>query len=207
MVWFNFVFDSGLDPNLFGVIATLFFITSLLIFFEFPKSPGSWILLFLKRCNLANVALHRPNSTPSSRSLHFFRIISTGTWRGLIKYGLPFILASVGFVVILIRFPEILTTLLGAFTARTSADVTGSSFFSMLLSGAPFLSYVALFVSDAPFLMLVVLALVSFYYSLRRGEFFAYSLLLVWLILLYHWRISFFVRLSLEIFHRGACSA
>ena len=28
MVWFNMVFDSGLEPNFFGVIATLFAITS-----------------------------------------------------------------------------------------------------------------------------------------------------------------------------------
>ena len=182
MVWFGIVFDSGLDSNFFGVLAILFFVACLLIYFDSPRKPSSWILLILATLNLIMSHYSALTVLPAIAIYVLFRILSIRTKSSVLKYGLPLLLTVIGFGAILAFLPGIMLVVSSVFTAEGTAYVTGSTFLSSALSGAPFLSYLALFVSDIPFVALIVLTIVSLYFALRRREIPAFSVPLVWLL-------------------------
>lgn len=180
MVWFNVVFDSGLDSNFYGILAILFFIVCLLIYFDSPKKLSSWIILILGFVNLAMSHFSVVTAFPAIAVYVLFRILSSKTKiTSAIKYGLPLFLIAAGSGGILLLFPKISTTFVSVFRPGGNY-VTGSTFLSNVLYGAPFLSYLALFVFDIPFVALMVLTVISLYFALRRREFIAFSLPFVW---------------------------
>jgi hypothetical protein len=183
MVWFNVVFDSGLDSNFYGILSVLFFIVCLLIYFDGPpKNLSSWIVLILAFGNLAMSHYSVLTVIPAVVIYVLFRIFPSKKKMvtNALRYGLPILIVVLGTALLLLFLPSIRTILLTGFFQGQNDYVSGSTFLSNALSGAPFLSNLALFVFDVPFVTLMILTIISLYFSLRRREFVAFSIPLVW---------------------------
>jgi hypothetical protein len=186
MVWFNVVFDSGLDSNFYGILAVLFFIICLLIYFDSPKKSSTWIVLFLGFVNLAMSHFSVITAFPAIALYVIFRILAskkTTRMRSALRFGLLLVLIALLSLSVLLVFPSVENTFISALLGQGQNDyVTGSTFLSSELSSMPFLSYLALFVFDVPFVALTILTVVSLYFSFRRKEFTSFSLPFIWLI-------------------------
>jgi hypothetical protein len=138
-IWYVWVFDSGLFPNFFGVIVSLFAIA---LFLEFQsgwnwKAWGAFLLTM--------PAVYLSHYTTLS-ILPALLVVSVAIgvrkrkqWKNLL---VPALVVAIPIVVAAAAYPTLVSTVLSLFTLQ-GGSVSGSTYLSSALSGIPILSFMA----------------------------------------------------------------
>jgi hypothetical protein len=177
-IWFSSLFASGLYPNFFGVLSSLFL---LVCFVDSLEAPGlrTWVALIL-----ATVMLYLSHYS----SLALLPVVMAAPiliWMtGRLK---PKLLAGVILVLLpgvagIAIFPKLVTTLL-TFLANPGGAVIGETGLASLLSVWPVISALALETSyDIGFILLISLAVLGSYLAIRARRDPIVLFALIWLL-------------------------
>lgn len=164
-VWFSGVFNSGLFPNFFGILAALFLIVAAARVASAVRSPKAWVVFVL-----ALVMAYFSHYTivtliPSLLVLPVLQYFRDR--KQTLAYLAPAAAAVAPGLVGLAFFPSLLSKALHL-AVRGGGVLSGSTALSSALSGLPVLEYTALEVyDDVGFFFLILFALVYAYRGYR----------------------------------------
>lgn len=186
-VWFGEVFNTGLYSNFYGVLATMFFIVVMIFFVSEPRKWNYWALVILATVNL--LWSHYSSITVYPAMIVYAVAVYLNQKKNNNKLNLtlsltPLVVPILGAGIVALSLSHIRIVIERLFVQAGSSTVEGSTFFSSLFSGFPFLSYTALFSSDIPFLAVLILSLAGVYFGLRRKEFSKLLVPIVWFLTL-----------------------
>lgn len=179
-IWYGMVFDGGLYPNFFGVLAALFLIAVLV-----EVNPARWSVsgvIVLSMATLTAYFSHDSTVTilPIVLSLPLMRYLSTRSFPRTISEASILVVAP-GAIGLLVR-PDLLSRLLA--TEQSVATLSGSTAISLQLSNVPVLGYMALEVADdLGFVLLSILAGV-FLWKMITSRKWMLSPLVIWFVTL-----------------------
>lgn len=155
-IWFGSVYNSGLYPNFFGIMASLFLIVAFLDVGLFPRSVGSWTVLVIAVITAYFSHYSTITVLPAVILFPFIDYLVRKRLNRplLVGAGLAVLPGIVG----VLAYPSVVSKFIGLTTAV--AGISGTTFLSGLLSSVPVLSYMALEVTyDLGFGVLVILVL------------------------------------------------
>lgn len=165
-VWFGSVFNSGLYPNFYGILSSLFIIIAISAVLRAPRNPAGWAVYLLSIAN----ALFSHYSTLTI----FPAIVALPVVALLLTRRLDRVLLAVGLVPILLaalalaQYPSLVGTLEGFAGGGAGGNVASDTPLSLVLAGYPFLRYITVEVtSDTSTIFLLLMAAVGAYASLK----------------------------------------
>jgi len=168
-VWFGSVFNAGLYPNFYGIFSTLFVVVAIATVLKAPRNPSTWAVYLISIAN----ALFSHYSTltvfPAIVALPITELVFTRRLSKTVVLiaALPALLSTVG----LLQYPSLISTLEGFAKGGAGTNVSNDTHLSLILSGYPFLRYVAVEItSDSSTLFLLAMAAAGAYASLRTKK-------------------------------------
>jgi hypothetical protein len=180
-IWFAGVFNIGLFPNFFGILASLFLIVVVLDVGSLPKSLRMWVLFFLALIMFYFSHYSSLTLLPALLTLPLVQLLRERKLS--MDYLLPsFALIAPGILGLIVS-PSLLSQVLGLAVAG-GGNPSGGTPLSAALAGLPVLSFMALEVfDDVGFVFMLVFALFSVYKGMTGRRIFI-AVPVVWLVLL-----------------------
>lgn len=181
-IWFVAVFDSGLFPNFFGILAALFLIVAALNVATSVKSAKGWVVFFLALVMAYFSHYTTVTLFPALLAIpliQFFR-----DRKRVLSYLAPAVAAIAPGLLGLTVFPSILTKALNAAVAGGGTP-TGTTILSAAFSGIPVLRFMTLEIfDDVGFAFLLVFAAFCVYRGVAGKNVFT-AVPLLWLVSLF----------------------
>jgi hypothetical protein len=195
-VWFVAVFNVGLYPNFFGILAVLFLLVAMVDLTLAVRSPRSWVV-FLLALVMAYFS-HYTTMTilPALLVLPLFQFFKDR--RRVLAYLAPAAVAAIPGLIGAFIFPGLLQRALSLAEAG-GGSLTGTTALSSTFQALPVLSNLALTVyDDVGFVFLLLFSAVCLYRGLSSGRILVLAPL-VWLLALFaaaplnisSWRFSY----------------
>jgi len=177
-VWFNSVFDAGLYPNFFGILAVLFFVGSIGRLSDSLGAARLWVVFFLALITVAFSHYTAVTIVPALFVLPVVQAFREGK-KALRLFTPPLLVAAPG-VVVALAYPSLVSKLISLAFAGGGRTV-GTTPLAGVLSGLPVLGYMAFLTYD-DVAFVTMLALVVAYAVWGRAKKGLYFVPLVWFV-------------------------
>jgi hypothetical protein len=188
-VWFVGVFNSGLYPNFFGILAVLFLLVATVDVASSARSLRAWIIFILSLVMTYFAHYTVITILPALLILPLFQYFKDK--KKVIGYLAPAVVAILPGIVGLAFFPNLLQTLI-SLAVSGGGSLIGSTTLSSAFQALPVLSNLALLVNDdVELFFLILFSFVCLYKSLQIRN----ILVLVPLV----WMLALFVAAPLNI--------
>lgn len=183
MVWFAGVFDSGLYPNFYGILAILFLIIALMKIIENAKSYLPWAVFVLALINLYVSHYSIVTILPAILLLPLFRLVQMRkiTDVSFRRYLFVAIITIAPAAVPFLFYPNLGSHILYLATSGGGVQAA-STFLSKAFAAFPFLSYLAVEMENDVALTVTLVLLAFFVYKTIVTKEILLSIPLVWLI-------------------------
>ncbi len=180
-VWFVTVLNSGLYPNFFGILATLFLIVSAKGLINEPKEKVGWAVFLMA---LATAYLAHYSTVSLVPALLLLPLVQFVRGRSeMLRYFWPAIVSVLPLVTAIVARPRFFASLL-QLAISGGGSVSKTTYLANALSALPVMSYMASEVEDdLGLVVLLFFAMVSAWACLRSKKTFQ-LLPLLWLLLL-----------------------
>lgn len=164
-IWFVSVFDSGLYPNFFGILAVLLLIVSVKTLIDSPTSKVNWLFFVLSMITAYVSHYSTLSIIPALFLLPLIQFLRER--RDVIRYLWPALIMSLPLVAAIAVRPRLFTGLIGL-ALKGGGTVSKTTYLSNVFSALPVLSYMASEVfDDVGLIVLFIFAAVSAYACLR----------------------------------------
>lgn len=164
-VWFVGVFDSGLFPNFFGILAVLFFLAAYVGISKAVRSWRTWTVF-----TLALVMFYFSHFTAVTilPALVAVPVVQYALMkRDVAKFVAPTLVSLAPAGIAFVAVPNLLSFLLSLATG-TGGVISGSTYLTSSLAGIPVLSYLAVEVYDDVELVFLFLFAAVYAYRMAR---------------------------------------
>lgn len=177
MIWFAGVFDSGLYPNFFGILASLFLIALIV---EATRSKRSiWILLTLATINAYMSHYTFLTIVPALLVYPLVRFAYSRKTADLKNYVLPSLVVIVPAVVPFVVYPGLVERILYLAVSGGGAQAASTQL-SNALSAIPVLSFLAVEIENDIALVVLFLLTAVFLYMMIRSKEASMSIPIIW---------------------------